>query len=181
MPESEIHILSSLEKLNASPEEAAFGHKTQDQDIRNRINTLFAPQREEESHEAAQIREEDYETVNEGMTTDTTEAPSHAARRGGAEPEAAEVETKNADRAQAEEQQEGILSSDEEAVTEKKSTSGKIVNDKPLMSQGGAHEVRNFESEGASKSLFESDKAKEEVENRFSFGEQDLEYFGARL
>jgi hypothetical protein len=39
------------------------------------------------------------------------------------------------------------------------------------MSQGGAHEVRNFESEGASKSLFESDKAKEEVENRFSFGE----------
>jgi len=28
MPESEIHILSSLEKLNASPEEAAFGHKT---------------------------------------------------------------------------------------------------------------------------------------------------------
>jgi hypothetical protein len=43
MPESEIHILSSLEKLNASPEEAAFGHKTQEQDIKNRINTLFAP------------------------------------------------------------------------------------------------------------------------------------------
>jgi hypothetical protein len=30
MPESEIHILSSLEKLNASPEEAAFGHRTQE-------------------------------------------------------------------------------------------------------------------------------------------------------
>jgi hypothetical protein len=34
-------------------------------------------------------KDEEYETVNEGLTTDTTEAPSHAARRG--EPEAAEV------------------------------------------------------------------------------------------
>ena len=30
------------------------------------------------------------------MTTDTTEAPSQAARRGGAEPEAAEAENKSA-------------------------------------------------------------------------------------
>ena len=30
MPESEIHILSALDKLNASPEEAALGHRTQE-------------------------------------------------------------------------------------------------------------------------------------------------------
>lgn len=113
------------------------------------------------------------------MTTDTTDAPSHAAKRGGAEPEAAEVSTKSAEKAEQEEQQEGILSSDEEGVAEKKPTNYKVVVDKPLMS--GQHEVRSFESEGASKALFESDKVKEEVENRFNFGEQDLEYFGARL
>lgn len=95
MPESEIHVISTLEKLNASPEDAAFGHRTMDQDIRHRINTLFAPQHEEEDAASTKgAREEEYETVNEGMTTDTTEAPSHAARRGGAEPEAAEVDTK---------------------------------------------------------------------------------------
>lgn len=76
---------------------------------------------------------------------------------------------------------EGILSSDEEDVPEKKNPSLKVVNDKPLASIGGQNEVRSFESQPGSKGLFESDKAKEEVENRFSFGEQDLEYFGARL
>lgn len=117
------------------------------------------------------------------MTTDTTEAPSHAARRGGAEPEAAEVQTKggSSEKAEVQEQQEGILSSDEEDVPEKKIQKIKVVNDKPLASIGGQSEVRNFENQAGSKGLFESDKAKEEVENRFSFGEQDLEYFGARL
>lgn len=76
------------------------------------------------------------------MTTDTTEAPSHAARRGGAEPEAAEVQTKGgsttAERAiAAEERQEGILSSDEEDMAEKKTNHTKVVFDKPLASIGG--------------------------------------------
>lgn len=120
--------------------------------------------------------------MNEGMTTDTTEPPSHAARRGGAEPEAAEAaDSSKASAEKAEEDQEGILSSDEENVADKKQPTSKVVSDKPLMSQGGSREVRNFESEGASKSLYESHKAKEEVENKYSFGEQDLEYYGARL
>ena len=79
-----------------------------------------------------------------------------AARRGGAEPDAAEVDTSTSkaaktEKAEKEEQQEGILSSDEEGVAEKKQTFTKVVGDKPLMSQGGSREVRNFESEGASK------------------------------
>jgi hypothetical protein len=71
------------------------------------------------------------------MTTDTTEAPSQAARRGGAEPEAAEVETSNkaaSEKLETEEPQEGILSSDEESVTEKKPFNSKIIGDKPLIS-----------------------------------------------
>ena len=91
MPESEIHVLSAVEKMDARPEDAAYGVRTQEQDIKKRINTLFSKLEEEEKEERVGEREEDYETVNEGLTTDTTEAPSHAARRGGAEPEAAEV------------------------------------------------------------------------------------------
>jgi len=50
------------------------------------------------------------------LTTDTTEAPSHAARRGGVEPDAAESEIKNQASAENLQPEEGILSSDEEAV-----------------------------------------------------------------
>ena len=118
--------------------------------------------------------------MNEGMTTDTTEAPSHAARRGGAEPEES-AESSKAAGASEKAEEEGILSSDEETTDKKQQLNRKVVSDKPLMSQGGSREVRNFDSEGASKTLFDSHKAKEDVENKYSFGEQDLEYFGARL
>jgi hypothetical protein len=42
MPESEIHVLSAIEKMEARPEDTAYGFKAQDSDIRNRINTLFS-------------------------------------------------------------------------------------------------------------------------------------------
>ncbi len=77
MPESEIHIISALEKLDARPEDSAYSIRTQDNDIKRRINTLF-----NEKAGADQISEdevdlkEDYETVNEGLTSDTTEGPA---------------------------------------------------------------------------------------------------------
>ena len=49
-------------------------------------------------------QQEEYETVNEGMTTDTTEAPQSAVRRG----EAAEP-------TEAKREEEGILSDEEES------------------------------------------------------------------
>lgn len=142
MPESEIHVLSAVEKMDARPEDAAYGVRTQEQDIKNRINTLFSKMEEEEGAEEqkAAEKDEDYETVNEGMTTDTTEASSHAARRGSVESEAAEASsgaTQGAASQDKEEVQEGILSSDEEdqsAVVEKAKAHGKkVVFDKPLL------------------------------------------------
>jgi len=76
MPESDIHIMSAVEKMDPRAEDAAFGARTSEIETRNRINTLFAPEQE-----VADEEKENYETVNEGMTTDTTEAPEVEMRR----------------------------------------------------------------------------------------------------
>lgn len=77
MPESEIHVLSAIQNMDARPEDAAYGFRNQESEIKSRINTLFSHKDEEERIVADEEKpaDEDYETVNEGMTTDTTEAP----------------------------------------------------------------------------------------------------------
>jgi len=178
MPESEIHILSAIQNMEARPEDAAYGLRTQEAEIKKRINTLFS--NKEEQEEAVE-EEEDYETVNEGMTTDTTEAPQYAQKRGQVETVAGEDKEAKKEEA-AQEVEEGILSSDEEeaaAATTQEKTKQSKVGDKPL-SDRGEHDIRSF-AENAAKGVFETDKAREEVENRFNFGEQDVEYFGAKL
>lgn len=42
MPESEIHVISAIEKMDARPEDTAYGIRTHESDVKNRINTLFA-------------------------------------------------------------------------------------------------------------------------------------------
>jgi len=55
------------------------------------------------------------------------------------------------------------------------------VADKPIIDRG-ENEIRNFaDANGATRGIFENDKAKEEIENKFNFSEQDVEYFGAKL
>ncbi len=164
--------------MDARPEDAGYGFRTQETELKNRINTLFS--HKDDDNEGGARAEEEYETVNEGMTTDTTEAPQQAARRGSAE----EVSGEKASSGTAEKEEgeaEGILSSDEESVAT--SAAGKVkVTDKPIIDRGD-NEIRGFAAAdgGAARSIFESDKAKEEVENKFSFSEQDVEYFGAKL
>lgn len=79
--------------MDARPEDAGYGFRTQENELRNRINTLFS--NKDEGNEGANA-EEDYETVNEGMTTDTTEAPQQAARRGSVEESGANAVGENA-------------------------------------------------------------------------------------
>ena len=78
MPETEIHMLSAIQNMEARPEDAGYGFRTQENELKNRINTLFAHKEEGRDTAAGndiQGAEDEYETVNEGMTTDTTEAP----------------------------------------------------------------------------------------------------------
>lgn len=102
MPESEVHVMAAIEKIDARPEDMSYDFRTQDQETKSRISTLFA---KDDTQAAVQRKEEDYETVNEGMTTDTTEAPVRETRQG--------VEEAASETAAAKEQ-EGIQSSDEE-------------------------------------------------------------------
>jgi hypothetical protein len=41
MPESEIHVLSAIEKMDARPEESSYGLRNQERDIQRRLDTLF--------------------------------------------------------------------------------------------------------------------------------------------
>ncbi len=47
MPETEIHILSAVQKLEARPEDAAYGFRSQEAELKNRINTLFSKKEED--------------------------------------------------------------------------------------------------------------------------------------
>ena len=79
MPEGDIHVLDSLSKTDARPEDASYGIKTQQREMDMRIKTLFGKdvEKKEEGKDEGDKgdKDEEYETVNEGMTTDTTEAP----------------------------------------------------------------------------------------------------------
>lgn len=186
MPEAEIHILSTIEKLDARPTDSAYGMRTQEQDVKNRIKTLFS---DKATSEKSQISDdegfnlkEEYETVNEELTSDTTEAPSQAVKRTELS-EAAADSSLNAAGAEKQEQQEGILSSDEEEratvdSSEKAKSSAQGLGEK-LMTQPEKPEIKGFDN--AAGKLFESHKAKEEIENKYSFSEQDLEFFGAKI
>jgi len=155
-------MISAVEKMDARPEDAAYGARTSEIETKKRINTLFSPEKD-----AAVADKDDYETVNEGMTTDTTEAPQFEMRRGTA------GETSQQEAKAEPEEETGILSSDEEDSTVPKAS--KVVADKPL---DHTEEVHSF---GGAQPLFASDKAREEVENQYNFGEQDLERFGDKL
>ena len=174
MPESEIHVISTLEKLDARPADSAFGFRTQQADIKNRIKTLFSDKSIDKAllsddEDSKQQLKEAYETVNEELTSDTTEAPSQAQRR-----KELSESVGGAPASDKKEQQEGILSSDEEdlAVDSAKKT------DKPIAQGGSKPDIRIFDG---AETLFTSDKAKEEIENKFSYSEQDLEYFSAKI
>lgn len=41
MPESELHVLSAVEKMDARPEDTAYGFRAEEKDVRTRLNTLF--------------------------------------------------------------------------------------------------------------------------------------------
>lgn len=173
MPEAEIHVISTLEKLDARPADSALDFRNQQNDVKSRVRTLFSDKGMEkdlaqDDEEAERLLKEDYETVNEALTSDTTEAPGQATRRTELSESVGGAPDKKA------EQQEGILSSDEET------TPTEQVNkmDKPISQASSKPDIRAFEG---AESLFSSEKAKEEIENKFSFSEQDLEYFGARI
>ena len=83
MPEYEANLMEAMSQVDARPEELAYGAKMEKADMEKRLNMLFGEKgrdgvedadRDEQDAEAVK---EDYETVNEGMTTDTTSGSDH--------------------------------------------------------------------------------------------------------
>ena len=49
MPESELHVLHTIEKLQSRAEESSFAFRQEDDDIKRRINTLFGSSKDEQA------------------------------------------------------------------------------------------------------------------------------------
>ena len=69
MPEAQLNFVELLEKMDIRPEQMAYKNRMSESDIATRLNMLFGKGQGIDESEAASA---DYETVNEGSTTDTT-------------------------------------------------------------------------------------------------------------
>ena len=122
MPEYETNMLEAMSQLDVRPEEVAYGAKLESADMEKRLTMLFGDKSQEgavggeaEDQDKRAVNEE-YETVNEGMTTDTTSGSDHeSAILAQAKKEA---EPKGASSQPVKRVEEGIQSSDEEEGTD---------------------------------------------------------------
>ena len=69
MPEAQLNFVELLEKMDIRPDQMAYKNRMTESDIATRLNMLFGKGQGIDETEAASA---DYETVNEGSTTDTT-------------------------------------------------------------------------------------------------------------
>lgn len=138
MPESEISILETLRKTNVRPDSTSFKHLSEEAsklplailylvDIKHKLDELFGKGKatfDDENAEAKERKEQEslkqqeekqYESVDEGKTTDTTEASETGhTKRTSLEQAAKEKAAKEGEEEQPEE---GILSSEDEQVS----------------------------------------------------------------
>ena len=69
LPEGQLNFMNLLEKLDLKPDEVAYKNRMRESDVANRLNMLFGEGSKIDETDAA---EADYETVNEGSTSDTS-------------------------------------------------------------------------------------------------------------
>ncbi len=76
MPEAEVHMIDQLSQMESRDDDYSYVNSMERQDVNKRLKMLFKPD-EQSGDKATDIDEagilnEEYETVNEGDTTDTT-------------------------------------------------------------------------------------------------------------
>ena len=49
MPESEVQMMAAIQNMEARPEDAAYGFRSQEAEIKSRINTLFSHKEDNEA------------------------------------------------------------------------------------------------------------------------------------
>ena len=80
MPESETHVIDTVTRMDARPEDTAYAFRQETEEAKQRINILFG---KEETKSADSLKkgtaeylkeQEGFDNVNDGVTSDTTEA-----------------------------------------------------------------------------------------------------------
>ncbi|CDW75094.1 UNKNOWN [Stylonychia lemnae] len=187
MPDAEIDIIDAVNKTEARPEDDSFASKAEAKDVKNRMDILFGRDTEGKRSKKSVIangEEDPYETVNEGVTTDTTEATEKNFKRTTAFDDDDNLAAKR-DLMQDEEStpqgkkgevEEGILSSDEEQIQSK---SDPLINN-PNQRHNISKTISSFQDE-SQKQLFKDDKEKEVIEMNYNLADQDLERYKAKL
>lgn len=168
MPESEINTIDTAHKFGFKPDDQTFNSRQEEHETEKRINVLFGKDKTDGS--LKEQEEEDYQTVNEDMTTDTADSGDFVQRGIEKNEEKGEDSLAPAE--------EGILSSDDEVAvgshhTEKLQKQNKI-KDKPITDQ---EKVLAFDG----KKMYVNERAREEAENQFNFGDADVEFFSAKI
>ena len=74
MPESEVHMIDSLSKMEGRVDDLSYVQQMERNDVDKRLRMLFKPGEDQSSKDfdAAEALKEAYMTVNEDETTDTT-------------------------------------------------------------------------------------------------------------
>mmetsp|Transcript_31294 Transcript_31294/g.41410 ORF Transcript_31294/g.41410 Transcript_31294/m.41410 type:complete len:131 (-) Transcript_31294:895-1287(-) len=117
MPEAEVHMLEQISQMEGRLPEESYGRMMKSEDVSKRLKMLFKPEdhKPAESVQSEDALDQDYQTVNEDETTDTTSGVEDEALLAGTRrvaPEAISEIEKAASMKKAVE--EGIKSSDEE-------------------------------------------------------------------
>jgi hypothetical protein len=78
MPEAEANIILAMDTNELKTQEISFANRQEEQDVARRLNTLFGAGKDAADQEGTENKEFDtskldYETVDEGHTSDTTE------------------------------------------------------------------------------------------------------------
>ena len=74
MPEAEVFMVDQLSKMEGRMDDMSYVQRMEREDTEKRMNMLFRPEDEQEAakFDANEVLDEAYETVEEGLTTDTT-------------------------------------------------------------------------------------------------------------
>ena len=79
MPDAELQMVETMEQMAHNPEDISLAARQKKDDQEKRLKMLFGPEAKEKFEKESKGIDDDtltkdYETVNEGDTTDTTEA-----------------------------------------------------------------------------------------------------------
>eukprot|EP00347_Sterkiella_histriomuscorum_P012490 403368376 len=198
MPEIDINLLDAVNKTGARPDEASINFQNEERDLSHRMSVLFGKDEDKIQRPQQSIlnkrgdEDEAYETVNEGMTSDTTEPTERSNRKSlDDEDDNKSMQSQNQDsgRKESKQEEEGILSSDEEILQSPLSQQSNIAphnQGKLTITTQTNEDVSSFVSteDQASQSVrqvIQDPKSMEKLEFEFNFNDQDVERYSAKI